>query len=213
MPSAQERPPPRRWLPQLRRFAVDEQTYGDFERRHRLGAFEHPQLDFVDVVKSRSTTADYVARRLASLQGQPLDFDQVDDVIKRVYGDGRYERITYDLVERDGQHGLKVTPVDKGWGPNFLRFGLSLSDDFAGDADYRLGVEARLTGLTSRNMEWRNRIDLGGVAGLRSELNVPFGDFSQFYLEPGAEVEFEPATWASVACARRWPSTGSAAAR
>lgn len=178
-------------LPALRRFAVDPQAYAAFEQRHRLGVFEHPQLDFVDVVKSRSSTADYVARRLASLQGRPLDFDAVDDVIKRVYGDGRYERITYDLVERDGQHGLKVTPVDKGWGPNFLRFGLSLSDDFAGDADYRLGVEARLTGLSSRNMEWRNRIDLGAIAGLRSELNVPFGDFSQFYLEPGAEVEFE----------------------
>lgn len=178
-------------LPQLRRFAVDAQTYAQFEQRHRLGAFEPPHLDFVDVIRSRSATADYVARRLASLQDQPLDFDRVDDVIKRVYGDGRYERITYNLIEREGRHGLQVTPVDKGWGPNFLRFGLSLSDDFAGDADYRLGVEARLTGLTSRNMEWRNRIDLGGVAGLRSELNIPFGDFSQFYLEPGAEVEFE----------------------
>lgn len=178
-------------IAQLRAFSVDAPTYARFEQRHQRGPFANPHLDFIDVDDSRSTTARYVADRLAQLTGHPIDFDTLDDTIKRVYGDGRYERIGYDIIERDGQTGIRVTPVDKGWGPNFLRFGLSLSDDFAGDSDYRLGIEARVTGLTSRNMEWRSRIDLGGLAGLRTELNIPFGQFSQFYLEPGAQISQE----------------------
>jgi NTE family protein len=171
-------------LPALRRFSVGEAEYAAFRARHRQPAFDPPLIAFLDVLRGRSRTAAYVEQRLSDTVGKPLDTRQLEKDIGLAYGDGSYERITYTVEQRDGQTGLAVQPVDKGWGPNFLRFGLRLSDDFAGRNSYQLIGEINFTGLNERGGESRNRIELGRVTGLHSEFYQPFGDAGQFYVAP-----------------------------
>ncbi|HVJ62522.1 MAG TPA: BamA/TamA family outer membrane protein, partial [Tahibacter sp.] len=91
---------------------------------------------------------------------------------------------TYELEKRDDQVGVSVQPIDKGWGPNFLRFGLRLSDDFAGRNSYQLIGEMNFTGLNELGGESRNRVELGRVTGLHSEFYQPYGDHGQYYVAP-----------------------------
>ena len=171
-------------LPALRRYAVSEAEYAAFQQRHRKPQFDPPLIAFLDVLRGRSRTAAYVEQRLSDTVGKPLDTEQLEKDIGLAYGDGSYERITYQLENRDGQTGLSVQPVDKGWGPNFLRFGLRLSDDFAGRNSYQLIGEINFTGLNERGGESRNRLELGRVTGLHSEFYQPFGDAGQYYVAP-----------------------------
>ncbi|TDR46607.1 NTE family protein [Tahibacter aquaticus] len=171
-------------LPALRRYAVSEADYAAFQQRHRKPRFDPPLIAFLDVLRGRSRTAAYVEQRLSDSVGKPLDTEQLEKDIGLAYGDGSYERITYQLENRDGQTGLSVQPVDKGWGPNFLRFGLRLSDDFAGRNSYQLIGEINFTGLNERGGESRNRVELGRVTGLHSEFYQPFGDAGQYYVAP-----------------------------
>lgn len=168
----------------LRRYSVSEADYAAFQARHRRRAFDPPLIAFLDVLRGRSRTAAYVEQRLSDTVGKPLDTEQLEKDIGLAYGDGSYERITYELEQRDGQTGLAVQPVDKGWGPNFLRFGLRLSDDFAGRNSYQLIGEVNFTGLNERGGESRNRVELGRVTGLHSEFYQPLGDAGQFYVAP-----------------------------
>lgn len=174
-------------LPALRRYAVGEAEYAAFQQRHRKPEFDPPLIAFLDVLRGRSRTAAYVEQRLSDNVGKQLDIDKLEKDIGLAYGDGSYERITYDVEERDGQTGLTVNPVDKGWGPNFLRFGLRLSDDFAGRNSYQLIGEVNFTGLNERGGESRNRIELGRTTGLHSEYYQPFGAAGQFYVAPYLE--------------------------
>jgi len=169
---------------QLRRDAVDAADYAHFTKQHRLRKFDAPLIAFLEVLHDRSRTSAYVEQRLYGLVGKRFDADALEHDIARAYGEGSYERITYDLEQRDGKTGLKVLPVDKGWGPNFLRFGLRLSDNFAGRNSYQLFTEANFTGLNSRAGESRNRIQLGRVTELYSEFLQPFGDRGEFYVAP-----------------------------
>lgn len=171
-------------LPALRRYAVGEAEYAQFQQRHRKPEFDPPLIAFLDVLRGRSRTAAYVEQRLSNVVGKPLDTEQLEKDIGLAYGDGSYERITYQVEHRDGQAGLSVQPVDKGWGPNFLRFGLRLSDDFAGRNSYQLIGEVNFTGLNERGGESRNRIELGRVTGLHSEYYQPFGKAGEFYVAP-----------------------------
>ncbi len=169
---------------QLRHDAVDAADYATFAAKHRRRSFDPPLISFLDVLRNRSRTAGYVAQRLSDLVGKPLDVEQLDKQIGLAYGEGSYERITYDLQHRDGQTGLQVVPVDKGWGPNFLRLGLRLSDNFAGRNSYQLFTEANFTGLNDRGGESRNRVQLGQVTELYSEFLQPFGARGEFYAAP-----------------------------
>jgi NTE family protein len=172
-------------LAQIQAFSSEPRSYAQFEATHVLPPVNPELISFVRVKTGRSRTVGQVEARLSTLLGEQFDPDVVERAVQSVYGDGRYERISYK-PERDsnGRRGISVLPVDKGWGPNFLRFGLALDDNFQGNNNYRLSAELRLSGRNKYGGEWRNRIDLGKETGLRSEFWQPYGARSQFYVRP-----------------------------
>jgi NTE family protein len=171
-------------LAALRAFSVGAADYAAFAAHHRQRRFDPPLIAFLDVLAGRSRTADNVRQRLSGVVGEPFDAAELEDKIGLAYGEGNYELISYDLVRKDGQTGIEVQPVDKSWGPNFLRVGLRLSDDFAGRNSYQLFTEANFTGINSLGGESRNRIQLGQITELYSEFLQPWGRTGEFYLAP-----------------------------
>lgn len=176
-----------RELARLRELAADEATWAALQAARQRPELDAPLVDFMRVLTRRSKTAGYVARELEGFEGKPLDPLALERRVNSVYGQGNYERISWRLVERDGATGVEVTPVDKGWGPNFLTFGLQLSDDFEGRNSYQLGVEYTMTGLNRWGGEWRSRAEIGQFTGLRSEFFQPYGDRGQFFAFPYLE--------------------------
>lgn len=173
---------------QIATFALPEAEYAAVRARQARPAFEKPLISWVDVSDTRTRTPGHVSRLLADQEGQPLDVDAVEHRLARAYGAGSYERILYRIGRRDEAFGLRVTPVDKGWGPNYIGFGLQINDDFSGRSDYQIAAEATFTGLNRWGAEARARIDLGRNAGFSGEWYQPFGRNGQFYVLPGARV-------------------------
>ena len=176
-------------LAEIRLFSSDPLRYAEFTASHQLPSSGPERIAFLRVNTGRSRTVGNVEAQLSPLLGTKLNPKKIERAIQSVYGDGRYERITYK-TERDsnGRLGIAFLPVDKGWGPNFLRFGLALDDDFQGNNNYRLSAELRLTGRNVHGGEWRNRVDLGKESGLRSEFWQPYGSRSQFYVRPSLDA-------------------------
>ncbi len=174
-------------LARLRRLSVSPEEYAAHQASHRRASFDPPLVAFLDVLKTRSKTAGYVERELDGIAGKPLDVAELDRAIGGAYGLGNYERIAWKPVERDDKTGIEVVPVDKGWGPNFLAFGLQINDDFEGRNDYQLGIEYTMTGLNRFGGEWRTRGEIGRITGLRSEFFQPYGARGQFFAQPYLE--------------------------
>ncbi len=174
-------------IERLRAHAVDQASW-DAWQAHRRVRLQHdrPMIEFLQIVQDRSRTHSEVGERLQGQIGRPLDPEVLEQAIQQTYAAGRYERIDWRLIEKDGQLGALLNPVDKGWGPNYLRFGLALSDNFDGASSYQLRAQADVTGLTRFGAEWRTRIDLGRETGLKTEFYAPFGNGSPWYLEPQA---------------------------
>ncbi len=169
----------------IRNFSSDATEYAQFEAQHRLPDAKSEQIAFIRVRADRSKTAENVDKRMSPLLGENFDATRVADHLQNIYADGHYERITYKTErDRNGRLGLAVLPVDKGWGPNFLRFGLALDSLYEGENSFRLAAELRMTGRNKHGGEWRTRADLGRKSGLRSEFLQPYGSRSQFYLRP-----------------------------
>jgi NTE family protein len=175
-------------LPQLQAYAVSESAWAEWQQRHRRRAMDPLVVEFLEVLRTRSRTAGYVARELEGFEGQPLDLQRLERAIGHTYGQGNYERIAWQAVEREGKVGVQVTPVDKGWGPDFLSFGLQLSDDFKGRNSYQLGIEYTQTGLNPYGGEWRTRAEIGANTGLRTEFFQPAGERGQFFAFPYLET-------------------------
>ena len=70
--------------------------------------------------------------------------------MRRIYGTGDFEHVSYQILEEPGKRILNVDAVEKTWGPNYLRLGLGLSSDLRGDAYFNL--------LGSYRMRWLNSL-------------------------------------------------------
>lgn len=178
-------------LPQLRQFSVSPEAYAAYQRGHRQREFDPKLVAFVEVAKDSTHSAGYVEKSLSGIAGKPLDVAELEQEIGNVYGRGSYQQIGYRPVERGGERGIEITPVDKPWGPLFTKFGLQINDNFDGKSDYMLSAEFTATNINSMGAEWRSNLWAGRISGLRTEFYQPFGDLGHFYITPSALTRSE----------------------
>lgn len=170
---------------QLRGLSVTQSEYLAWQSTQRQRFAPNPRIDFVRVDETQSKTAEFVRDRIDLEPGEPLDTRGLDRAIAGAYGRGTYDSIAYHLTtDERGRTGLDVIPVDSTLGRTVFRAGLQINDDFQGTDDYQLNLEARVTGLSHKGAEWRTLLGMGRVAGLSSDLYVPFGEKGDWFVAP-----------------------------
>lgn len=175
-------------LEQLRDLSVSETEYQAWQRTQREPYTPPKLLAFVDVDDSQSTTSEFVRDRITAKPGEPLDLKALENDITGAFGRGTYESIAYHMdVDEQGEAGVRVVPVDATIGRTLFRAGVQINDDFAGNSDYQLNLESRVTGLTQKGGEWRTLAGLGRVLSLSTELYLPFAERGNWFVSPSVE--------------------------
>jgi NTE family protein len=127
------------------------------------------------------------------LVGQPLDLDQVGKRITDLYGLGNFETLDYTLVEQgEGageESGLEVRARRKSWGPNYLRFGLNLEDDFQGNSRYNAAARFVLTEINDLGAELLTDLQIGSDPKIVSEFYQPLNASRTWFVAPSARIE------------------------
>jgi len=149
--------------------------------------------------KNRRVNAAVIDRELAEVPGIDLrrrpetDFslENLNERLEQVYGRGDFERMDYQMVDRQGVRTVLVEGVEKSWGPNYLKFGLGLASD-SEDTRFNVNLSHRATWLNSLGAEWRNDLQLGYRKRLVSELYQPLSFRSGAFVAPRLDVLDEP---------------------
>ena len=105
----------------------------------------------------------------------------VEDAVGALYATDDFEQVTLRTGVRDGADTVIIEPREKSWGPNYLRFGTSLSTDLEGASGFSLVADLRATWLNRKGLEWRSSVALGDLMGIRTELLQPV-DLAQRWL-------------------------------
>jgi NTE family protein len=176
---------------ELARYSLSPQEYADFALRRVRPGNPYLRIDFVRVENSRRVSSEVVRSRIRLQPGEALDFNTLRTDLARIYGLGWYERVDYRLEERGDSLGLVVAVHEKSWGPNTFRVGLNLSDDLGGRSGFQLLVDHTWFQLNDRGGEWKNRIRLGEIRGLFSELYQPLDYSGRFFVAPFVDFRRE----------------------
>jgi NTE family protein len=107
--------------------------------------------------------------------------------INRLYGLDTFERVDFHLERKDGKTGLIFDPVEKSWGPTYLRFSLSLADNFKGDNSYTIGGRITRTEINALGAEWRNQLQVGDLPRIFSEFYQPLDYGTRYFVAPRIE--------------------------
>jgi NTE family protein len=132
-----------------------------------------PLLASVSFEGSELTFPGRFAAQLESQPGTTFDRQRAERDVRTLAASGDYLRVDYRLIARDGQDGLVFDLDDKPWGPNYLRVGLDMRTDFNGRAGFNIKLSHNRRWLTPNGTEWRNRVQIGSVPSIFSELYHP----------------------------------------
>jgi NTE family protein len=168
----------------VRRYATDGESYAAWRASHKPLSTETPRIEYVRAGNTQMRVDEYIGRRFEDQVGQPFDAKQVEHDVASMYGEGRHESISWRLTEDGDQTGLDIDAIEKAWGPNFLRLGLELSDNFNGRSSYQALVQARFTHLNDHAGEGLARLQLGRVIEARTEYYQPWGWDKKFSIAP-----------------------------
>ena len=133
------------------------------------------KIDEIRVVGLQRANEQELKRTLGVQPGDPVDFKKLNIGISRVYGSGYFERVNYGLTTEGNRNILAVNAFEKPWGPNYLRFGLSMAADTAGEGRFDLLVRYQQTQFNSAGAEWRNDLQVGRDRRFASQFQQPFG--------------------------------------
>jgi NTE family protein len=175
-----------------------------------------PPIEFVRVDRESKRYEKTIMAEMVPLVGKPLNRDQLGARITELYGLGNFESLDYSLVERspsaptpanvaaapepapaaagtpageDQESGLEFHARRKSWGPNYVRFGLNLEDDFQGNSRYNAAARFLLTEIDDLGAEFLADVQIGSDPKIVGEFYQPLDPSRTWFVAPSARVE------------------------
>jgi NTE family protein len=167
----------------LKVFSVSEERYASWSKKIVYARHEAPLIDEIEIAKLRTVNPAAVERHLRVMPGDQVDDGRLNQDMLRAYGDGWYESVDYSVLTERERNILRVTPVEKSWGPDYLRFGVNLYSDFHQDSSFMLRAAYDKTWLNSLGGELLVSGQIGRKNGLVVDLYQPLEDRQRYFLE------------------------------
>ncbi len=148
-------------------------------------------LAFVRAGPKSQQDADRIEAVFGGLADEPLDVPALQRKLGRQYGLDRYEAVDYRLVRDDGELGLEIDMRRTSWGPNFLRLGVGVEQDFDGGATANAGLRVLMTELNRYDAEWQTDVQLGEEPRFFTEFFQPLSLTSDLFVAPSIRYELQ----------------------
>jgi NTE family protein len=173
--------------------SVSDGAYHDYLARRASREPGLPPLKFVRVDEESKRYEKTILAEMQPLVGKPLDVDAVGKSVTQLYGLGNFETLDYALVDQgegsDEESGLEVRARRKSWGPNYIRFGLNLEDNFQGNSRYNAATRFILTELDDLGAELVTDVQIGSDPKVASEFYQPLDAQRTWFVAPSLRVE------------------------
>lgn len=154
-----------------------------------------PRVEFLRVDPGSERYAGAIESLFGDQIGQVANGERLSRRVAELYGQGNLEIFDYRLLQSDpvpGQppeYGLALTTRRNSWGPNYLRFGLQLQNDFEGNSSFNAAARGTLAEITKYGGEWVWDLQIGETPRVATEVYLPVGYRSRWFVAPHAEFQ------------------------
>jgi NTE family protein len=159
---------------QLRRLSLPEREYLAWRDKVRASAREAPAIiDKVEIAQTRFINPQTLRSGIRQKEGEPLDATALATDLVTEFSQGDLHSLDYSVVRERDKTILRITPIEKPWGPDYLRFGLGLASDFRSESSYNFRALYRRTWLNPLGAEWLTGAQIGSVQSIGTEFYQP----------------------------------------
>jgi len=162
---------------------------GGGTRRSRITP---PKIDYIRVVSTTVLANEMLVDRLNYPVGKELDNAALTKGLDAIYALGAFDRVDYEIENRNGQNGLVVRAQEKKAGPAAVRVGLTVANDFDGRDEYAVSFDYRISPLDRFGSEARIEGVFGGQMRLAGSYFKLLDVKQGWFVEP--KMAFEART-------------------
>ncbi|TNF91895.1 MAG: patatin [Gammaproteobacteria bacterium] len=148
-----------------------------------------PTIDFIRLENRSDVDDEVIMSRVTLKSGDELDITELEENIGKIYGLDLFQNVSYQIVREDEQTGIEITAQQKSWGPNYIQFGLSTSNNFDGDSRFNIGAAYTRHTINKLDGEWRTALQLGEDPLLITELYQPLNPEMTYFAHVGIGAE------------------------
>ena len=147
-----------------------------------------PAPQFVKVEGTSPQAARQIETFLQRLVGHPVDNAEINQLLTRLTGIGKYASADYRITSRDSQTGLLVTVHEYSYAPPILQLGFGIDGSESDDVTFTQLARITLMDVWGNRSEWRTDVQLGNTYGVQTELYRPFTTTSKWFFAPRGEA-------------------------
>lgn len=174
----------------LRNLSVPPEAYQAWRSGLRLlPPPKPPVVDEVRIAELKYVNAEHMRGRIRQKDGESLDSKALANDIVLAFSEGDFQNFDYSLVKERDRHILRLTPVEKAWGPDYLRFGVNFESDFRSESPYNIRALYRKTWLNAYGGEWLTGLQIGSDQVFFTEWYQPVGVRQRFFVRPFIATE------------------------
>lgn len=168
---------------ELARLSLDAESYAAWRQDIEVADRAAPRIDEVQVVGLGKVNPAVVERHLRTAAGDPVSRPTINRDLLRVYGDGYYESVDYTVLRERERNILRVMPVEKRWGPDYLRFGVNIQTDTNQGSSFGLRAAYNSTWLNRLGGELLATAEIGSRNRLGANFYQPLDDAQRVFIE------------------------------
>lgn len=177
-------------ISELRQFAISNDEYLAWREAITTGDAEAIHLAEVRVQGLERVSPGYVEAQLENLKaGEKVSSRDITEDTDRIYALGDFERVEYQLTDSPDGRVMEITPVEKSWGPNFLRFDFGFSAEGTGEIQAILRGEHTRAWVNSKGARWDNILQIGRQTLLSTKFYQPLDTPQRFFFRPAISYE------------------------
>ncbi len=178
---------------ELKALSLPPAQYAALRVRQQSGDFAQiaATLDAIRVEGTSRVNQEVVLQSMASQTGQPIDLATIDLDLRRIYGRGDFENVTYSIDDIDGKRTLTVKVIEKPE-THYVRLGLELEADLGKRSLFNVYGSHRAKALNRFGAEWRNDLVLGRDVLVSTEFYQPLSAGQYFFVAPKLKYSVTP---------------------
>jgi NTE family protein len=179
----------------LAAFSIPEPQFQQILQARAAKRTGLPEVRFLRVEQGSEKYDDAIHALFDDQVGKPVNVPKLTRRVDELYGQGNLEIFDYRLVRAEGrpesapEYGLAFTTRRNSWGPNYLRFGLQLQNDFEGNSSFNAAARGTLAEITRYGGEWIWDLQVGETPRVATEVYLPVGFRSRWFVAPHAEFQ------------------------
>ncbi len=170
----------------LAQWSAPESAYGPWKTRHDATLPPLPYIDELVIDPVPGIDPRRLEYLVHSKAGKVLDTNALAQDLKRIYGLGYFEIVSYSIVEEGQRHILKINATPKPWGPTYLKLGLFLGTDFQLTTGFGVTALVDATEMNGLGGEWKTTVTVGSPLDIKMRFYQPLTYRTHLFLSPYA---------------------------